>query len=35
MLGPMGGRRGRMTGGRKAKSPKKTLSRILSYIKTG
>ena len=36
MPGPMmGGRRGRMRGGKKAKSPKKTLGRLLHYIKRG
>lgn len=35
MPGPMGGRHGRMAGGKKAKSPKKTLGRLLSYIKRG
>lgn len=37
MAGPMGGmgRRGRHGGGHKAKSPKKTLARLLTYIKNG
>ena len=37
MRGPMGGpgRRGQMAGGRRSKNPKKTLARLLRYIKNG